>query len=70
VMASMSLHGVGVSAGGLGPVIGAYCVVVALLWAVASLRAGRRRSGAALARDLVTYPLMTAAMGVMAVLMR
>jgi hypothetical protein len=70
VMASMNMSGLGVSPRVLGTIIAAYCVVVAPLWAVASVRARRRHGGAVVARDLVTYPLMTAAMGVMAVLMR
>ena len=70
VMASMSFSSFGVSARALGAIIGVYCIVIAPLWAVASIRAGRRRGGAVVARDLVTYPLMTVAMGVMAVLMR
>ena len=69
-MASMAMPTAGLSSRTVGVVVGCYCVVVAPLWAVLSIRAGRRRGGAAVARDVVTYPLMTAAMGAMVLLMR
>jgi hypothetical protein len=59
----------GVSLSDIGRIAGAYCLVVAAGWAVVVIRRRRHHPGAAVVRYLAADPLMTAAMGLMLVMM-